>query len=69
MLDGSRYDIFPTVLVLAGAPLPDVKLDGIDLSKVRFHGLPLHNRFSPEHRSRIVFDVSTWWTGAVLFGA
>ena len=36
----ATYDIFPTVLTLAGVPLPDVTLDGIDLSKVLFSSAP-----------------------------
>ena len=36
----ATYDIFPTVLRLAGVQLPDVTLDGIDLSNVLFSSEP-----------------------------
>ena len=33
----ATVDIFPTVLKLVGAPLPNVKLDGVDMSPILFN--------------------------------
>ena len=36
----ATYDIFPTVLSLAGAPLPKVVLDGLDISQLLLSTTP-----------------------------
>jgi arylsulfatase A-like enzyme len=36
----ATYDIFPTVLTLAGVPMPNVVLDGIDISSLLLSKAP-----------------------------
>lgn len=54
----SNVDLFPTVMNIAGASLPDVTLDGVDMSPILFEDKPV-NTFLHIPLIKLTFMISS----------
>ena len=50
----ATVDIFPTVMKLAGAELPNVTLDGVDMSPILFSNQEVRNQLRSNHPDTLI---------------